>query len=170
MPKPSIRRQDPYLPLSKEAFRERFFARFYDPEFEHVAVELERVFEVAWDGYSTYRKSPRQVPAGAEFNDPGQQLPAEWLATRAALVAAEARHRDPSTASVILVGTCTRCTHLLRYRSNLLWTDGLAAAPAPAQPVQVLIQCDCGLLHTGRDSSDEQGCGAYWYYEEPKLP
>ena len=70
------------------------------------------MFEVAWDGYSTYRKSPRQVPAGAEFSDPGQQLPAEWLATRAALVAAEARHRDPSTASrVLIVNGSTRSEH-----------------------------------------------------------
>ena len=112
MPKPSIRRQDPYLPLSKEAFRERFFARFYDPEFEHVATELERVFEVAWDGYGTYRKSPRQRPAGAEFADPGQQLPVEWLATRAALAAAEARHRNPSTPSrVLIVNGSTRSEH-----------------------------------------------------------
>ena len=78
MPKPSIRRQDPYLPLSKEAFRERFFARFYDPEFEQVAAELERVFEVAWDGYHGYRKSPRTRKAGPGFADPDFELPIEW--------------------------------------------------------------------------------------------
>jgi hypothetical protein len=31
--------------------------RFYDPAFDNVRAELERVFEHAWDGYSVYRKS-----------------------------------------------------------------------------------------------------------------
>ena len=45
MSKPLVRRQDPYVALTKEQFRARFFSRFYDPSFEEVAVELEKVFE-----------------------------------------------------------------------------------------------------------------------------
>ena len=63
MAKPALRKQDPYVPLSKGQFRERFFARFYDPAFEEVAVELEKVFEKAWDGYIKSRKSPRVTQA-----------------------------------------------------------------------------------------------------------
>ena len=44
-------RQSKYVPLTKEQFRERFFAKFYDPAFDKVRPELEKVFEVAWDGY-----------------------------------------------------------------------------------------------------------------------
>ena len=41
--------------------------------------ELEKVFEIAWDGYIQYRKSPRSQAAGSEFSDPSFKLPVEWL-------------------------------------------------------------------------------------------
>lgn len=63
MPPPTVRRLTEYVPLTKEQFRERFFARFYDPVFEQVSDALEQVFEKAWDGYEKYRKSPRTRPA-----------------------------------------------------------------------------------------------------------
>jgi hypothetical protein len=44
--------------LSKQQFRDRFFARFYDPAFDAVASEFEKVFEKAWDGYIAYRRTP----------------------------------------------------------------------------------------------------------------
>ena len=56
MTQPAVRRQDTFVPISKEEFRRRFFARFYDPAFESVTAELEKVFEKAWDGYHVYRK------------------------------------------------------------------------------------------------------------------
>lgn len=112
MSPPSVRKRDPCVPLTKAAFRERFFARFYDPAFEQVTTELERVFEVAWDGYQVYRKSPRQVPAGADFADPVQPLPVEWLATRRAIADAEVRHRDSLAPSrFLIVNGSTRSEH-----------------------------------------------------------
>jgi len=63
MPKFSVRKPDKYVPLSKDQFRERFFARFYDPAFLAVQPELEKVFDVAWEGYIGYRKAPRTTPA-----------------------------------------------------------------------------------------------------------
>ena len=81
MPQPTVRRQDPYVPLTKEQFRERFYARFYDPSFDEVRAELEKVFEKAWEGYIVYRKSPRQQPAGPGYADPAHKLPVEWLDT-----------------------------------------------------------------------------------------
>jgi multimeric flavodoxin WrbA len=95
MAKPEVRRQTQWVPLTKEQFRERFFARYYDPVFDEVRAELEKVCEKAWDGYIVYRKSPRRQPAGKGFADPGFQLPIEWLETRAAIQAAEKRQKDP---------------------------------------------------------------------------
>jgi multimeric flavodoxin WrbA len=112
MSKPAVRRQSEFVPLSKDEFRARFFARFYDPAFEEVAGELERVFEKAWDGYVVYRKSPRSRPAGAGFADPSFKLPDEWLEARARVLEAEARHRDPQLPSrFLIVNGSTRSEH-----------------------------------------------------------
>ncbi len=100
---PPVRKQTEYVPLTKEEFRKRFYARFYDPAYEKIAAELEKVFETAWDGYITARKSPRHVDAGPEFSEPAVQLPLEWLDTRSAIREAEARHRDPQSPSRILI-------------------------------------------------------------------
>jgi hypothetical protein len=101
MTQPAVRRQDAFVPISKEEFRRRFFARFYDPAFESVTAELEKVFETAWDGYHVYRKWPRVVPAGPEFTDPTYALPPEWLETRARIAEAEKRQKDPASPSRI---------------------------------------------------------------------
>jgi len=34
MTEPSVRHEAEYVPLTKQQFRERFYARFYDPVFE----------------------------------------------------------------------------------------------------------------------------------------
>ena len=112
MSQPSVRRQDPYVALTKEQFRERFFARFYDPAFDAVRAELEKVFETAWDGYIVYRKSPRQQPAGPGYADPAQKLPVEWLEARAKIDAAEKRQKDPKSPSrILIVNGSTRSEH-----------------------------------------------------------
>lgn len=112
MSKPLVRRQDPYVALTKEQFRERFFFRFYDPVFEEVAAELEKVFEKAWDGYIEYRKSPRRAPAGPGFAEPSYELPIEWLETRERIAAAQARQQNPRSPSrILLVNGSTRSEH-----------------------------------------------------------
>lgn len=112
MSQPSVRRQDPYVPLTKEQFRERFFARFYDPAFDAVRPELDKVFEKAWDGYIAYRKSPRQQPAGPGFADPTHKLPVEWLQARARIEAAEKRQKDARSPSrILIVNGSTRSEH-----------------------------------------------------------
>lgn len=112
MSTPTVRRVSEWVPLTKAEFRARFFARFYDPAFDAVTAELERVCETAWDGYSVYRKSPRTRPAGPGWTDPDMALPLEWLATRDAILAAETRHRDPASPTrILLVNGSTRSEH-----------------------------------------------------------
>jgi multimeric flavodoxin WrbA len=112
MAKPAVRKQTQYVPLTKEQFRERFFEKFYDPAFDKVRAELEKVCEVAWDGYITYRKSPRTQKAGPGFADPEMKLPVEWLKTRAAIQAAEQRQKDPqSPMRILIVSGSTRTEH-----------------------------------------------------------
>ena len=112
MPKPSVRKESKYVPLTKEQFRERFFAKFYDPAFDSVHAELESVCEVAWDGYIKYRKSPRTRPAGKGYADPAYQLSVEWSETRARLQAAEKRQKDARSRSrILIVNGSTRTEH-----------------------------------------------------------
>jgi multimeric flavodoxin WrbA len=106
----TVRKLTQYVPLTREEFRRRFFERFYDPAFDALKAELDKVCEVAWDGYIKYRKSPRTQAAGAEFSDPAFQLPIEWLQTRSAIREAEKRHRD-STSRILVVSGATRSEH-----------------------------------------------------------
>ena len=109
---PAVRRQTKWVPLTKAQFRDRFYQKFYDPDYGKVAAELEKVFEVAWDGYIQYRKSPRKQAAGAGYADPKMQLPVEWLQTRAAIDAAEKRQKDPqSPTRILIVNGSTRSEH-----------------------------------------------------------
>jgi multimeric flavodoxin WrbA len=112
MAKPAVRKEAKYVPLTKEQFRERFFAKFYDPAFDKVRAELEKVCEIAWDGYIVYRKSPRKQKAGTGFADPEMQLPVEWLETRAAIQAAERRQKDSkSPTRILIVNGSSRSEH-----------------------------------------------------------
>jgi len=109
---PTVRKQHPFVPLTKDQFRERFFDRYQDPAFDRVQVELERICDVAWDGYINYRKAPRKRPAGPGYADPTYQLSDDWRATRAAIDAANARHDDPAGPTrILLVNGSTRSEH-----------------------------------------------------------
>lgn len=112
MTEPSVRHESEYVPLTKDAFRERFYARFYDPVFESASKELEKVFELAWDGYIKYRKTPRTRPAGPGFAEPESELPLEWLYARSRIRIAEQQQKDARSPSRILViNASTRSEH-----------------------------------------------------------
>ena len=49
----------PSVQLTREEFAKRFRDRFYDPAFEAVDAELQKVLDGAWEAYDKYRKSPR---------------------------------------------------------------------------------------------------------------
>src|SRR5258705_4432820 len=101
MAKPSVRKESKYVPLTKDQFRDRFFAKFQDPAFNGVEPELEKVFEVAWDGYINYRKSPRTRPAGKGYSDPQYELSVGSSETRARLQAAGEHPKKPRSRSRI---------------------------------------------------------------------
>jgi len=108
----TVRKMTQYAPLTREQFRSRFFERFYDPAFDDVQAELEKVCERAWDGYIRYRKSPRTQPAGTGFADPSFELPVEWLLARKTIQEAEKRQKDPASASrILVVSGATRSEH-----------------------------------------------------------
>ncbi|TFY99934.1 flavodoxin family protein [Ramlibacter rhizophilus] len=99
---------------SREEFRERFRARFFDPAFRSEDEAIARLEEIAWQGYCGARKSPVTKPAGAGFADPAHELSVQWMDTSRRLAAAQARWAQAGTPSRVLVinasprndGTC----------------------------------------------------------------
>jgi multimeric flavodoxin WrbA len=100
--------------LTRDEFRERFRARFYDPAFRPEDAAIDRLEAIAWDGYCQARKAPITRKAGPEFKDPDYDLSVEWYETRNRLIAAQQRWGDRATPSRVLVingsprndGTC----------------------------------------------------------------
>ena len=118
----TVRKATKYVPLTPEQFRERFFERFYDPAFDGVRAELDKVCALAWDGYIKYRKSPRTQPAGAGFSDPAFKLPIEWLKTRSEIERAQKRQSDPASPSrILLVSGSTRSEHSCPGETSKTW-------------------------------------------------
>ncbi len=106
---PEIRREQPSTKLSREEFARRLGERFYDPAFDAVRAEIDRVMDVAWTTYDEYHKSPRTRKAGPGFFDPEFDLPVEWLAARDAVHEAQRRHEDPAgPRRVLLVSAAAR--------------------------------------------------------------
>jgi multimeric flavodoxin WrbA len=133
--KPSVRKGQAPQPLSRAAFGERFRQGFYDPAFKVECDAIARIEEIAWQAYSESRKSPRKRKAGPGFADPEYELSVEWLEARDRLHWAEARQKDPSTPSRVLVvcgsprndGSCPG-EMSKTFRLARLCTDTLAQA------------------------------------------
>jgi len=100
--------------LSREEFGKRFRQSFYDPAFQKEKDSIDRLEAIAWDGYKEGRKAPITIKAGKGFANPDYDLSVEWKETRDRLIAAEARQKDKSTQSRVLLvcgsarndGTC----------------------------------------------------------------
>jgi multimeric flavodoxin WrbA len=100
---PEVRKGQEDVQLTREEFGRRFREPFYDPAFEPLQQEIEKLAAAAWDGYENSRKSPRTRKAGAEFAHPEFELAVEWLATRAAIEVASRRQRDAASPSRVLL-------------------------------------------------------------------
>jgi multimeric flavodoxin WrbA len=107
-----VRQEMPSAELSKREFVQRFHNRFFDPAFEPMRGEIAKLADIAWDGYSNSRKSPRVHPIGPGFADPTYDVSVEWLATRAAIDIAEKQNKDSSEAtSILIINGATRSEH-----------------------------------------------------------
>lgn len=100
--------------LRRDEFHAEFQKSFFDPEFIKVKDELAQVEQVAWENYQAHHKAPLTEKAGAGFFDPDYDLSVEWKATSERLKLAEAKQKNASTPSRILLicgsarndGTC----------------------------------------------------------------
>src|SRR4051812_12863509 len=100
--------------LSRDEFRRRFLASYVDPRFDGERDAVARLEAIAYGAYSEGRKAPHTEKAGPEFADPDYDISTEWLAARARLRAAQARHDDTKPPGRVLVvcasdrneGTC----------------------------------------------------------------
>ena len=100
--------------LDREAFGQRFRARFADSAFDCERDAVARLEQLAWQTYAEGRKAPHTRKAGAGFADPDYDLSVDWLAARARIQAAQVRHDDPAGRSRVLLinasgrndGTC----------------------------------------------------------------
>jgi multimeric flavodoxin WrbA len=102
-PTPAVRKGQGKWPISREEFRRRFDERFYDPAFDALRPELERIRSTAADAHFEYRKSPRRRKAGPGFARPEYELPVEWLDARKEVLAAMRRQRDRRSRSRVLL-------------------------------------------------------------------
>jgi len=93
----------PSVALDKAEFARRLRRRFYDPAFKSVENDIERIIDVAWDGYNESRKSPRTRPAGAGYADPAYELSVEWSEASKAVKQAEREQKSRSSMSRILL-------------------------------------------------------------------
>jgi multimeric flavodoxin WrbA len=93
----------PSVQLDKAEFSKRFLARFYDPDYEPLKPELDKIVEAAWMTYNDYHKSPRTQKGGAGFADPDFELPIEWLEARERVMSAERAQKDPQAKSRVLI-------------------------------------------------------------------
>jgi multimeric flavodoxin WrbA len=91
---------------SRQAFGERFRARFFDPAFRAEDEAIARLEEIAWQAYCGARKAPITRKAGPEFKDPDYELSVEWYETRNKLLAAQQRWGEAATPSRVLVINC----------------------------------------------------------------
>ncbi len=93
----------PSVAVTKAKFTRRARERFFDPAFNSLQPEIEKIIAAAWNGYHEYRKAPRTKPAGPRFADPDYDLSTDWLKARAAIASAERRQKSAASKSRILL-------------------------------------------------------------------
>jgi multimeric flavodoxin WrbA len=117
-----LRKGMPSVQLTEQEFKRRFLSRFYDPAFEPLTVELDKIANAAWIGYNQYRKSPRTAKAGPGFSDPDYDLPLEWLAAHRAVQEAQRRFEDAAAPSrILLINASTRSEHTCPGEMSKTW-------------------------------------------------
>jgi multimeric flavodoxin WrbA len=136
---PKVRKGQGDMQLSEDLFRERLRQRFYDPAFDQAQAEIDKVIDIAWQGYCESRKSPRTRAAGAGFADPQMELSVQWLATRDLIAAAQREHDDPNAKSRVLL-ICSAARNDQTCPGEMSKTYRLAATAR-----EVLSRGDCSV-------------------------
>lgn len=85
-----VRKGQPETQLSEQRFKEEYRRNFFDPHFQELSAEVERIVERAWENYSAHRKAPVTVKAGPAFTDPEYHLSVEWLSAHQKIQKAQA--------------------------------------------------------------------------------
>lgn len=117
-----VRKGMPPVKLDEQEFKRRFLSRFYDPAFEPLRAELDKIAEAAWDGYSHSRKAPRTVKAGPGFADPDYDISIEWLEAMRAVQEAQRRHENPASPSrILLINGSSRSEHTCPGEMSKTW-------------------------------------------------
>jgi multimeric flavodoxin WrbA len=108
-PLPAVRKGQGKEFISRAEFEQRYRGLFVDPAFRPADAKIDELLGVAWNAYQEARKSPVTRTAGPGFADPEYELSVEWLATRAAIEAAQVQQADNSNrARVLLVCAAAR--------------------------------------------------------------
>jgi multimeric flavodoxin WrbA len=134
---PEPRKGMPKVDLDEAEFRKRFLSQFPDPAFEPLKADLDRVAGVAWDAYSSERKSPITRKAGPGRADPDYDLAVDWLDAEAAIKQAQAEYEDPDQPPCILIingssrsehtcpGEMSKSWRLLEIAEEICGVDGV---------------------------------------------
>src|SRR5262245_66514352 len=118
----TARKEMPAPQLDKDEFKRRYRERFYDPAFDSMQIEIDRLAEIAWDGYENSRKSPRTERAGEGFADPDYQLAIEWRETSRRVADAQRRPNDPSSPPcILLINVATRSEPTCPWKTSTTW-------------------------------------------------
>jgi hypothetical protein len=112
MARVKVRTGMPSVRLSRQEFARRFRNRFFDPVFDGLESEIEKIIEAAWNGYDEDRKSPRTRPAGPGFADPTYALSDEWREASRRIKEAERRRKNAKSPSrILLINGAARSEH-----------------------------------------------------------
>ena len=127
-----VRKGMPSVQLNRQEFEIRFLAKFYDPLFEPLKPELDKIMQTAWTVYDKYHKAPRTRKAGPGFADPDLRALGRWLATRDA----DRRGTAPARRSGRPAADSARST-ARRERAHLSGRDVEDLAPGRARASDV---------------------------------
>src|SRR3569833_3402089 len=89
--------------MSREEFRLRLRHNYFGPSYDGLSDAIAQIEEVAWDNYINEKLLLFFVFVGVVFVFLLFELSVEWLEMRKRLLAAEARQKEASTRSRILL-------------------------------------------------------------------
>lgn len=122
MPKIDVRKEMPAVKLTREQFSHRMREQFYDPVFDPLKQDIDKIIDVAWDAYDKSRKSPRTQKAGPSYADPNYDLSIEWIEASRKIKEAQSRQKDAASPSrVLIINGAARSEHTCPGESSKSW-------------------------------------------------